>query len=94
MNLWLLFGFLGQFLFGMRFLIQWICSERKKKSYIPLGFWYLSISGGLILLVYAIHREDPVFIVGQCMGILVYVRNLMLINRHKKSTQEAALEAE
>jgi len=81
---WLIFGFVGQLLFGSRFLIQWICSERKKRSYIPLPFWYLSISGGLVLFAYAIHRQDPVFIVGQGMGIFVYARNLVLIAQHKK----------
>ena len=94
MNLWIVFGFAGQMLFGARFLVQWICSEKKKQSYIPLIFWYFSIGGGLILLVYAIYRKDPVFIVGQAMGLIVYVRNLMLIHQRKKSTQQMALESE
>ncbi len=80
---WLILGFIGQFLFGMRFLVQWVCSEKKKESYIPVGFWYLSIAGGLILLVYAIYRRDPVFILGQFVGIFVYIRNLFLINSRK-----------
>lgn len=88
MKFWLIFGFLGQFLFGMRFLVQWICSERKKESYIPLAFWYFSISGGTVLLVYAIYIQDPVFIVGQGMGLLVYIRNLILIARKKPSPEE------
>jgi len=85
MNVWIAFGFLGQALFGARFLIQWICSERKKESYIPVVFWYLSLGGGLILFAYAIHRKDPVFIVGQSMGVIVYVRNLVLIGRKQKA---------
>ncbi|MBU2043858.1 MAG: lipid-A-disaccharide synthase N-terminal domain-containing protein [Candidatus Omnitrophica bacterium] len=82
-TIWIVVGFLGQFLFFMRFLIQWLASERKKESVIPLGFWYCSILGGLILLVYAIYRKDPVFIAGQSCGILIYTRNLYLI-QHKK----------
>ncbi|MFH1360253.1 MAG: lipid-A-disaccharide synthase N-terminal domain-containing protein [Candidatus Omnitrophota bacterium] len=87
MNLWIAFGLFGQILFGLRFIIQWICSERKKQSYIPLVFWYLSISGGIILLAYAIYRKDPVFILGQSTGLFVYVRNLILIAQHKKKLQ-------
>ena len=81
---WVVFGFLGQLIFGTRFLVQWVCSERKKVSYIPLVFWYLSIAGGIILLIYAVKREDPVFIVGQASGLIVYIRNLILIHEHKK----------
>ncbi len=84
MNRWLVLGLVGQFLFGLRFFIQWICSERRKESYIPLSFWYCSIIGGLILLVYAIHIKDPVFIVGQSTGFLIYVRNLALIYRQRR----------
>lgn len=87
MNFWIIFGFAGQLLFGMRFLVQWIASEKKKESHIPLVFWYLSISGGLILFIYAIHRRDPVFIVGQGAGLFVYVRNLMLIFGKKRRAQ-------
>lgn len=78
-NLWICLGFAGQLLFGSRFLIQWIASERKKESIIPLAFWYLSIGGSVILLLYAIHRRDPVFIFGQCTGLFIYFRNLSLI---------------
>lgn len=74
---WLVLGFLGQALFSMRFLIQWIYSEKHKKSIIPHAFWYFSLAGGLTLLAYAILRQDPVFI----MGLFVYVRNLMLIRK-------------
>ncbi len=88
MNYWLLFGFFGQILFGMRFIVQWICSERRKQSYIPLVFWYFSISGGLVLLVYAIYRKDPVFIVGQGLGLFIYARNLILIYKHRRVSDE------
>ena len=84
MNALLVLGFAGQVLFFSRFLVQWIRSEQKKQSYIPVSFWYLSLGGGLLLLAYAILRRDPVFIVGQSLGIIVYLRNLALILRHKK----------
>ena len=84
MNFWIVFGLIGQLLFGARFLIQWICSEQKKESYIPLIFWYCSIAGGIILLAYSIYRQDIVFIIGQSMGLVVYVRNLVLIYRKGK----------
>ena len=84
---WLIIGMTGQILFGLRFLVQWICSEVKKESHIPVVFWYFSISGGMILLVYAIHRQDPVFIVGQSMGLIVYLRNLRLIYKKEKEDQ-------
>ena len=81
-------GMAGQILFFSRFLVQWIASEKKGKSTIPLSFWYLSIGGGFLLLVYAIWRKDPVITLGQLVGVFVYVRNLMLIHRHK--TAQAA----
>ena len=90
-DLWLVLGFVGQLVFSMRFIVQWICSERKKRSYVPLIFWYFSLGGGIILLVYSIHRKDPVFIVGQVSGLIVYVRNLMLIYQHK-AAQERDLQ--
>jgi lipid-A-disaccharide synthase-like uncharacterized protein len=77
--LWLTVGFLGQALFSMRFIVQWIKSERMKRSVVPLAFWYFSLAGGAALLVYALHRNDPVFIVGQGLGIFIYLRNLWLI---------------
>jgi lipid-A-disaccharide synthase-like uncharacterized protein len=73
----------GQAIFAMRFLIQWIASEKKKESHIPLLFWYLSLLGSIILLLYAIHRKDPVFILGQSTGFIVYIRNLMLIYKKR-----------
>jgi lipid-A-disaccharide synthase-like uncharacterized protein len=80
-TIWLVVGFLGQATFSMRFLVQWWRSERAGQSVVPLSFWYLSLAGGLLLLSYAIHRRDPVFVVGQLTGVLVYLRNLHLIRR-------------
>ncbi len=81
MSLWVKIGFLGQAAFTARFLVQWVASEKKKASVVPVAFWWLSIVGGLILLAYAIHRRDPVIIVGQATGLIVYIRNLMLVQR-------------
>ena len=86
MKVWLIIGFLGQSLFGLRFLVQWISSEIKKESHIPIAFWYLSIIGGIILLNYAIYKKDPVFIFGQSTGLLVYARNLALVYKKKNQT--------
>ena len=80
---WLTLGLFAQFLFSMRFLVQWIASEKQKKSVVPIYFWYLSIGGSTLLLFYAIHRKDPVFILGQSMGPFIYFRNLMLIHSKK-----------
>lgn len=82
-KIWLAIGFLGQLLFFSRFLIQWIVSEKKKQSVIPVAFWYFSLGGGLILFTYALHRQDPVFIIGQGTGLIVYTRNLWLIYKHR-----------
>ncbi|MEN6320016.1 MAG: lipid-A-disaccharide synthase N-terminal domain-containing protein [Syntrophaceae bacterium] len=82
---WLILGFIAQGLFSARFLVQWIASERAGKSVMPVVFWYLSIFGSALLLAYAIYREDPVFILGQAAGLIVYVRNLFLIRREKKA---------
>ena len=84
-NQWLVIGFVGQAFFGARFIIQWIVSEKKGESTIPLAFWYCSIGGAIVLLIYAIHRQDPVFIVGQSLGSIIYIRNLVLIDRKKKA---------
>ena len=81
LTLWTAIGFLGQAFFSMRFLVQWIQSERMRQSVIPVAFWYFSMFGGAILLAYAIHRQDPVFIVGQAAGLLIYSRNLYFIHR-------------
>lgn len=76
---WLVVGFFGQLLFSLRFVVQWISSERQRRSVVPIAFWWLSIGGSLVLLCYAIHRRDPVFMLGQSMGLVIYVRNLVLI---------------
>src|SRR5438067_13414816 len=81
---WIGIGFLGQFLFMMRFLWQWIQSERQQRSIIPIAFWYFSLAGGVTLFAYAVHRLDPVFIAGQSRGLTVYTRNLLLIRREKQ----------
>jgi lipid-A-disaccharide synthase-like uncharacterized protein len=78
---WLAFGFFGQALFFGRFFVQWLASERRKESVIPPAFWFLSLAGGLVLLVYVIHRRDPVLIVGQATGLFIYLRNLWFIYR-------------
>ena len=80
---WLAIGFLGQALFSARFIVQWLSSEKVKKSVIPTAFWYFSIAGGATLLAYAIHREDPVFIVGQAAGLFIYLRNLQFLRRDR-----------
>ncbi len=81
--LFLVIGFTGQGLFASRFIVQWLYSEKKGESSIPITFWYLSIFGGLGLLIYAIFRKDPVIIMGQSFGIFIYLRNLILIYKKK-----------
>jgi len=88
-HLWVAVGFLGQALFFMRFFVQWLASEKRKESVIPVAFWYFSIGGGLVLLTYAIYRQDPVFIVGQGSGLFVYLRNLFLIRQKERRLAEA-----
>ena len=88
LNLWGAIGFVGLFLFSMRFFIQWVMSERRGRSYIPLAFWYFSIGGGATLLAYSIHQQDPVFIVGQAGGLLIYFRNLQLVIRERAAVQQ------
>ena len=78
---WVLLGFIAQGMFTMRFLVQWIATERAGHSVIPLGFWIFSIAGGLLLLVYALYRKDPVFNAGQAFGVFVYLRNLQFVMR-------------
>ncbi|GAB6402597.1 lipid-A-disaccharide synthase N-terminal domain-containing protein [Pseudomonas sp. MHK4] len=82
-TLWLVIGFAGQIAFTGRFVLQWLYSEYKKRSVIPVSFWYLSIVGSTLLFAYAIYRQDPVFIVGQAFGSIVYLRNLQLIAKSK-----------
>ena len=92
---WWVFGIAGQGIFTARFLAQWLASERKKDSVIPVAFWWLSLAGGMSLLVYAVHRNEPVFAIGQSMGVFIYVRNLMLVakarRREAKQLRRSAL---
>jgi lipid-A-disaccharide synthase-like uncharacterized protein len=88
-SIWLGIGFLGQSLFFMRFFVQWIASERSRKSIVPKAFWYFSILGGATLLTYAIHQRDLVFILGQASGLLIYGRNLMLTRQQVALPDEA-----
>ncbi|MGH8124286.1 MAG: lipid-A-disaccharide synthase N-terminal domain-containing protein [Rhodanobacteraceae bacterium] len=78
---WIAFGFLGQLFFGLRFLVQWLYSEKHGKSRIPDAFWYLSVAGGVTILTYAIHRHELVFIIGESITLLVFLRNLHLLRR-------------
>ncbi|MER3424928.1 MAG: lipid A biosynthesis protein [Nitrospiraceae bacterium] len=98
-TIWVAIGFLGQGIFFMRWVVQWLASERSAESRVPIGFWYMSLVGGLITLAYAIYRKDPVFIAGQSVGSFVYLRNLMLIHKpsqpstpplHKPAIPESA----
>jgi len=80
---WLIIGLTGQALFSMRFLVQWLRSERQKRSVVPVEFWYFSLGGGVTLLAYALHKQDPVFIIGQLTGLFIYGRNLYFIKLQK-----------
>lgn len=84
-DFWIILGFFGQFIFFLRFFIQWLYSEKRKKSVIPFCFWHFSIGGAIILLIYAIHIKDPVFSIGQGLALLIYIRNIML---YKKESVE------
>lgn len=86
--LWLLIGFGGQALFMGRFVIQWLASEKRGRSIIPVSFWYFSIAGALVLLAYAVHRRDPVFVAGQLLGVLIYIRNLRLIRLERSGARQ------
>ena len=85
---WAWVGLVAQALFTGRFLVQWIASERAGRSVIPFSFWLLSIGGGLLLLVYALYRRDPVFILGQSLGVVIYLRNLVFVMRERKAARE------
>ena len=89
---WLVIGFVAQGIFFARFLVQWLVSERRGESIVPRAFWYFSLAGGLLLFVYAVYQKDPVFMLGQGCGIVVYVRNLMLIARKRKSMIFSAVD--
>jgi lipid-A-disaccharide synthase-like uncharacterized protein len=80
---WLTVGFAAQLMFSMRFIIQWIASERARRSIVPEAFWYFSLFGGVLLFAYAVYRADPVFMLGQGMGLLIYARNLQMIWKAK-----------
>ncbi|HSV25904.1 MAG TPA: lipid-A-disaccharide synthase N-terminal domain-containing protein [Xanthobacteraceae bacterium] len=84
LNWGLLLGYAGQSLFGMRFIVQWLASERVGRSVMPVAFWFFSIGGGVLLLAYALYKRDPVFIIGQGLGLFVYLRNLYFVFRERK----------
>ncbi len=86
---WVVLGFVAQGMFTARFLVQWIATERARASVIPISFWFFSVAGGFLLLVYALYRRDPVFIAGQAFGLVVYLRNLYFIVTHGR---QAALD--
>ncbi len=91
---WIVFGTVAQAMFFARFLVQWLASERAGVSYVPVAFWYLSLVGAGMMVVYAIHREEPIFLVGQAVGWFVYARNLMLLRRSgMEQTPSAATQA-
>ncbi|MFD2190437.1 lipid-A-disaccharide synthase N-terminal domain-containing protein [Pistricoccus aurantiacus] len=89
-TLWLIVGFVGQGLFSARFIVQWLASERAKRSVVPIAFWFFSLGGGATLLAYAIYRRDPVFILGQAAGLFIYARNLMLLRRESQERRSAS----
>ena len=82
---WVVLGFVAQAFFTMRFVVQWLASERAKRSVVPIAFWFFSLGGGGLLLIYAIQRRDPVFIAGQAMGLFIYIRNIWLIANERKA---------
>jgi lipid-A-disaccharide synthase-like uncharacterized protein len=84
---WIVLGFVAQALFTARFVIQWLASERAGRSVMPFAFWVFSIGGGALLLIYAIHRRDPVFILGQALGLLIYFRNVSFVLRERKAAR-------
>lgn len=92
-HIWLAVGFLGQAIFSARFIVQWLVSEKEKRSVIPVAFWYLSLCGGITLLLYSIYKKDPVFILGQSTGVLIYTRNLLLIHRERHARHEKLKQA-
>ena len=89
---WTIVGLAGQFTFGGRFIIQWLASELKKQSHVPISFWYLSLVGSIIMLIYSIHRQEPIIVLGFVLNILIYVRNLHLIYIHKKTGEITPVE--
>ncbi len=92
-KIWLAIGLAAQLLFSMRFLVQWLASERARRSIVPEAFWYFSLSGGALLLAYAIYRVDPVFILGQGLGLFIYARNVHFIRAGKRLDAQTARAA-
>ena len=91
LDFWVIFGFIGQAMFSMRFIIQWIASERRKESVIPVSFWYFSLGGGLILLIYAIRQMDPVFIAAYLLNPIIYFRNLYFVYKKRNLKRSSNL---
>lgn len=94
-TVWLCIGFIGQALFSARFFVQWLASERQRQSVVPTAFWYFSLAGGVVLLSYALWRADPIFIIGQATGLLIYGRNLYFVSnaaRPDSGVQDAAAQ--
>ena len=87
---WAVLGFLAQAMFSARFLVQWIASERARRSTIPVAFWWFSIAGGILLFIYSLHRKDPVFIAGQGAGLFIYVRNIIFVLREHRQEPASA----
>ncbi|MEW6121171.1 MAG: lipid-A-disaccharide synthase N-terminal domain-containing protein [Pseudomonadota bacterium] len=88
---WVILGFVAQFMFTMRFVVQWLASERAGRSVIPFAFWTFSLGGGTLLLVYAIYRRDPVFIAGQALSTFIYIRNLQFALRERRENRAKAV---
>ena len=86
LDLWFVFGIVAQILFAMRFVVQWVASERAGRSVMPVAFWFFSVAGGLLTLVYGIVRREPIIILGQVLSVFIYVRNLRLIVRERRGT--------
>lgn len=92
-DVWVILGLVAQAMFMMRFVVQWIASERVGRSIVPVAFWFFSIGGGILLLTYSVIRQDPVFIAGQALGLVIYFRNLYFIFREKKQGAADAADA-
>jgi lipid-A-disaccharide synthase-like uncharacterized protein len=90
LDFWLVFGIAAQLLFTARFIVQWVVSERLGKSVVPLAFWFLSMGGGVMLLIYGLVRREPIIIMGQALAVFIYLRNMMLIFRDKADKSDSA----